>query len=95
MRKLFNRMISSENTCEELRKSLRRQLRDSISDVFMNLQKNNQHPVTAGVLKDFLTLENIYTNTEDAKLLMTRFDRYNTGRVSYGEFIEGLLQRLP
>lgn len=95
MRKLFNKMISSENTCEELRRSLRRQLRDTISDVFLNLQKSNTNPVTASVLKDFLTTEIMYTNTDDAKLLLTRFDRNNIGRISYGEFIEGLLQRLP
>jgi len=87
-------MISSENSCEELRKDIGQKEHFTMYESFQSLKKYALGWVTASTFKDLLNDQGIYATDEDAELLLIRYDRNKNKKVSYYEFVDEIVQKL-
>jgi len=94
VRKLFNKMITTETSCEELRKSVGKKAYFTIYEAFHSIKKNSRGWITATTLHELLNEQGIYASEEDAELLVERYDRNRNGKISYNEFVDEIVQKL-
>ena len=94
VRKLFNKMITTETSCEELRKSVGKKAYFTIYEAFHSIKKNSRGWITATTFKELLNEQGVYASDEDAELLVERYDRNRNGKVSYSEFVDEIVQKL-
>ncbi len=94
VRKLFNKMITTETSCEELRKSVGKKEYFTIYEAFHSIKKNSRGWITATTFKELLNDQGVFASDEDAELLVERYDRNRNGKVSYSEFVDEIVQKL-
>ena len=93
LRKLLNKTITNETSCDELRKSLSKNTYFTVFEAFTNLRKNCRGWITAKSVRDLFDEQGIYASEEDAELLIVRYDRNKDKKVSYSEFVDELTQK--
>lgn len=80
---------------ERLRQKLSYRPHFNVSDAFDALDKDDRGYLTVEEFRKTLNRYGIYTNSNDLKSLVKRFDKDEDGRVSFGEFVHEMKPKSP
>jgi len=91
----FRSHFTVEEQAEMLRKRLGRRPNFNVHEAFLAIDRDSNGYITRTELRNILAENRVYPSERDLMILMQRFDRNGDGRVSYAEFMEEMITKIP
>jgi Ca2+-binding EF-hand superfamily protein len=84
-----------ETSAESLRKRLTKNYNFDFYTAFKTCDLNDNGLISKNELKDLLNERGIFASEQDVGHLMSKFDKDQDGRITYGEFMEEMIPKSP